>query len=152
VHAGAMGTHVRRSGVDGREKWRAREKRSAGGQWLDFKRSGGEGGLEGGRRMEAERKRKREGERGGPGRGSGGRRGRCDAVDVANRWAGPRRGPIASGWVRRGEAVGAALTGGVGSTVRPIRFSNRIKLISNGFKFAPNFDRSKWCLPVLQKF
>jgi hypothetical protein len=32
------------------------------------------------------------------------------------------------------------LTGGVGSTVRPIRFSNRIKLILNGFKFAPNFD------------
>jgi hypothetical protein len=43
----------------------------------------------------------------------------------------------------RGEAVGVALTGGVGSTVRPIRFSNRIKFISNGFKFAPNFDRSK---------
>jgi hypothetical protein len=46
---------------------------------------------------------------------------------------------------RRGEAVGASLTGGVGSTLRPIRFSNRIK-------FAPNFDRSKMCLPVLQKF
>jgi hypothetical protein len=44
---------------------------------------------------------------------------------------------------QRGEAVGAALTGGVGSTVRPIRFSNRIKFISNGFKFVPNFDRSK---------
>jgi hypothetical protein len=28
---------------------------------------------------------------------------------------------------QRGEAVDAALTGGVGSTVRPIRFSNRIK-------------------------
>jgi hypothetical protein len=61
-------------------------------------------------------------------------------------------GPIVSGWVRRGEAVDAALTGGVGSTVRPIQFSNRIKLISNGFKFAPNFDRSKRCLPLLQNF
>jgi hypothetical protein len=45
------------------------------------------------------------------------------------------------GMGQRGEAVGAALAGGVGSTVRPIRFSNRIKFISNGFKFAPNFDR-----------
>jgi hypothetical protein len=53
---------------------------------------------------------------------------------------------------QHGEAVGAALTDGVGSTVRPIRFSNRIKFISNGFKFAPNFDRSKGYLPVLQKF
>jgi hypothetical protein len=35
---------------------------------------------------------------------------------------------------QRGEAFGAALTGGVGSTVRPIRFLNRIKFISNGFK------------------
>jgi hypothetical protein len=67
---------------------------------------------------------------------------------------GPGRdgGPVISGLVRRGEAVGAALIGGVGSTVRPIRFSNRIKLISNGFKFAPNFDRSKRCLSLLQKF
>jgi hypothetical protein len=44
---------------------------------------------------------------------------------------------------QRGEPVGAALIGGVGSTVRPIWFSNRIKFISNGFKFTPNFDRSK---------
>jgi hypothetical protein len=44
---------------------------------------------------------------------------------------------------QRGEPVGAVLTGGVGSTVRPIRFSNRIKFISNKFKFVPNFDRSK---------
>jgi hypothetical protein len=66
-------------------------------------------------------------ERGGPGHDSGGRQGRRDAVD-------------------------ATLTGGVGSTVRPIRFSNRIKLISNIFKFAPNFDQFKRCLPVLQKF
>jgi hypothetical protein len=61
-------------------------------------------------------------------------------------------GMIISGWVQRGEVVGVALTGGVGSTVRLIRFSNRIKLISNKFKFAPNFDQSKRCLPVLQKF
>jgi hypothetical protein len=53
---------------------------------------------------------------------------------------------------QRGEAVGAALIGGVGSTVRGIRFSNRIKFISNGFKFVPNFDWFKWCLSVLQKF
>jgi hypothetical protein len=45
----------------------------------------------------------------------------------------------------------AALTSGVGSIVRPIRCSNRIKFISNGFKFDSNFDRSKMCLPVLQK-
>jgi hypothetical protein len=60
--------------------------------------------------------------------------------------------PVISGWVWHGEAVGTALTGGVGNTVRPIRFSNRIKFISNGFKFAPNVDRSKRCLPQLQKF
>jgi hypothetical protein len=42
---------------------------------------------------------------------------------------------------QRGEAVGAALTGGAGSTVCPIRFSNRINFISNGFKFAPNFNQ-----------
>jgi hypothetical protein len=42
---------------------------------------------------------------------------------------------------QRGEVVGAALTGGAGSTVRPIRFSNRINFISNGFKFAPNFNQ-----------
>jgi hypothetical protein len=51
---------------------------------------------------------------------------------------------------QRGEVVDMALTAGVGSTVRPIRFSNRIKFISNGFKFATNFDRSKRCLPVLK--
>jgi hypothetical protein len=64
---------------------------------------------------------------------------------VADRWAGTRRGARSSaagcGTGQRSEAVGAALIGGVGSTVRPIRFSNRIKFISNGFKFAPNFDR-----------
>jgi hypothetical protein len=54
--------------------------------------------------------------------------------------SGRNRGPVISGWVRRDEAVGTALTGGVGSTVRPIQFSNRIKFILNGFKFAPNFD------------
>jgi hypothetical protein len=121
----------------------------------------------------------REGERGGPrrgveqcggvssawqrpGRGALGRRvavRQCWTAGSARRgstWliGGPGRvrGPVISGWVRRGEAVGAVLTGGVGSTMRPIRFSNRIKLISNGFKFAPNFDRSKRCLPLLQKF
>jgi hypothetical protein len=64
-------------------------------------------------------------------------------VDVADRWG----GAVVSGWVWLGEAIGVALTGGVGSTVRPIQFSNRIKLISNGFKFAPKFDRSKSAFP-----
>jgi hypothetical protein len=69
-------------------------------------------------------------------------------------WGAMGAGSSASGCSvrQRGEAVGTALTGGVGSTVRPIRFSNRIKFISNGFKFAPNFDRSKRCFPMLQKF
>jgi hypothetical protein len=58
-------------------------------------------------------------------------------IDVADRWTGTLRGPDHQ---RLGEVVGAALTGGVSSTVRPIQFSNRIKFISNGFKFAPNFD------------
>jgi hypothetical protein len=48
--------------------------------------------------------------------------------------------------------VGTALTSGAGNTVRPIRFSNRIKFISNGFKFVPNFDCFKRYLPLLQKF
>jgi hypothetical protein len=63
------------------------------------------------------------------------------AMQATWRTGGPGRdgGVIVSGWVRHGEAVGTALTGGVGSTVRPIQFSNQIKLISNGFKFAPNF-------------
>jgi hypothetical protein len=66
-------------------------------------------------------------------------------LDVTDRWAGTRRGLRSSmagcGARQRSEAVGAALTGGAGSIVRPIRFSNRINFISNGFKFAPNFDR-----------
>jgi hypothetical protein len=89
-----------------RQTARGGRKRSAGGRWLGFKGSGGEGAEEwmprGGRAEE------REGERGGPGRGveqrgdvsstraggalprdSGGRRG---WHDVADRWAGARRG------------------------------------------------------------
>jgi hypothetical protein len=54
--------------------------------------------------------------------------------------------------VNVGERNGAALTSGVGSTVPPDSVLNRIKFISNGFKFAPNFDRSKSRLPMLQKF
>jgi hypothetical protein len=61
-------------------------------------------------------------------------------IDVADRWTGTLRGPDHQ---RLGEVVGAALTGGVSSTVRPIQFSNRIKFISKGFKFAPNFDWHK---------
>jgi hypothetical protein len=53
---------------------------------------------------------------------------------VANKWAGTRRGPVVSGWVQRGDAVGAALTGGAGNTVRSIWFSNRIKLNQVYFK------------------
>jgi hypothetical protein len=46
---------------------------------------------------------------------------------------------------------GAALTRWPGSTVRPDSVLNR-KSISNGFKFALNFDRLKRCLSLLQKF
>jgi hypothetical protein len=46
----------------------------------------------------------------------------------------------------------AALTRGPGSTVPPDSVLNRIKSISNGFKFALNFDRSKRCFSLLQKF
>jgi hypothetical protein len=112
--------------------------------------------------MEAERKRARE--RGGPwARQWPARAARCRATVEDNGvgvtrltrltgWPGRDGGPIVSGWVRCGEAGDAALIVGVGSTMRPIRFSNRIKMISNGFKFAPNFDRSKRCLPMLQNF
>jgi hypothetical protein len=43
-----------------------------------------------------------------------------------------------------------ALTGGVGSTVRPIRFSNRINFISNGFKFTPNLTDKISAFPCLK--
>jgi hypothetical protein len=33
-----------------------------------------------------------------------------------------------------------------------LKFALMMSLISNGFKFAPNFDRSKMCIPVLKKF
>jgi hypothetical protein len=89
-------------------------KFSTGGRRLCFKGSGGEGAQRGGRRVEAEQERGREG--------------------------GPGHGGVASAW-QSGEAVGAALTSGAGNTLRLIRFSNRIKFISNGFKFVSNFDR-----------
>jgi hypothetical protein len=65
--------------------------------------------------------------------------------DAADRWAGTRQG-LGRQRLRAAQGsavrwVSAALTRGAGSTVRPIRFSNRIKFISNGFKFAPNFDQ-----------
>jgi hypothetical protein len=132
-----MGTSVQRSGVDGGDERRAGEKNSA---------------RRGGRRVEAEWKRERERE-GALGavwssavvcdrRGSGLAAERAGGALLCDSAGRPGRvgGPVISGWVRRGEAVGAVLTGGVGSTTRPIRISNRIKLISNGFKFAPNFD------------
>jgi hypothetical protein len=60
-------------------------------------------------------------------RDSGGRRG------TARLTGGPGRDRARSsvagcGARQRGEAIGAALTSGAGSTVRPIQFSNRIKL------------------------
>jgi hypothetical protein len=66
-------------------------------------------------------------------------------VAAARRWSGEgksRRGgerarPVAVGSGQHGTVW---LIGGASSTMRPIRFSNRIKFISNGFKFAPNFD------------
>jgi hypothetical protein len=89
-------------------------------------------------------------------RDSGERRGRRDAgrrgLQVGRDATGGRLSALRCGAGQHGEAVGAALTGGVGNTMRPIQFSNRIKFISNGFKFASNFDRSKQYLPVLQKF
>jgi hypothetical protein len=113
-------------------------KFSAGGRWLCFKGSTGEGARRGGRLMEVEREREREGALGTvlrsasarqqPGRGACGRRGRRDADGVADRWAGTRQGARSSmagcNVRQQGEAVGAALTGGADTTVRPIRFSN----------------------------
>jgi hypothetical protein len=169
-----MGMKAWRSGVDGETNGARGEKnlRPVGGGSI-LMGIGGEGGPEGGHRVEVEQRRERGGvpwaQRGAvrqhivgaaAARPRRARAARCRATveddgDGAT-WLtgglGRDGGPIVSGWVRRGEAVGAALTGGVGSTVRPIRFSNQIKLISNGFKSAPNFDRSKRCLPVLQKF
>jgi hypothetical protein len=116
----AMGMKVRRSGVDGQDKWRVGwEKSSAGGRWLRFngKRPGGgpRGWTPRGGRAE---EREREGVGGlgatwssavacrrcgsGPAavrtggalpRDSGGWRGRRDAFDAADRWAGARQGP-----------------------------------------------------------
>jgi hypothetical protein len=51
----------------------------------------------------------------------------------------------------RARRHGAVLTCGPGSTVPPDSVLNRIKFISNRFKFAPIFNRSKRCLPLLQK-
>jgi lactate dehydrogenase-like 2-hydroxyacid dehydrogenase len=74
----------------------------------------------GGRRLRFSRKR----------RGAGG-----GGLDAAWSWSGRERGPwhgmeqrgrrvAGCGVGQCGEAVGAERTGGVGSTVRPIRFSN----------------------------
>jgi hypothetical protein len=110
------------------------------GRWLCFKGSGKEGGPEGGQRggchvqAEWEREREREGglatvHVGGvfP-RDSGERRGRGDAGrcgrQVGRSTTGARSSAARCGAWQRGEVVGAALTGGVGSTVRPIQFSN----------------------------
>jgi hypothetical protein len=78
--------------------------------------------------------------RGAAGRGAqrGGRR--VEAKQERGREGGPGHSGVASAW-QSGEAVGAALTSGAGNTLRLIRFSNRIKFISNGFKFVSNFDR-----------
>jgi hypothetical protein len=144
----------------------ARRGKKKIGRWLGFKGSGGEGGPGGVDTVWRQSRREREGEREGALGATACRRcgnspaaARCRATvedggvgATRSTWrtGGPGRdeGPVVSGWVRHGEAVGAALAGGVGSTVRPIRFSNRIKLISNGFKF----DRFKRYLPLLQKF
>jgi hypothetical protein len=114
---------MRRSGMDGQDQRRAGGRKFlADGRRLCFKGSGGEGAWRGGRSVEAERERERE--RGGPWaqhgagrqrcgsgpsvtrasdalpRDNGGRRGRRDADDVADKWAGTRRVPVVSGWVR----------------------------------------------------
>jgi hypothetical protein len=77
---------------------------------------------------------------------------------VVDRWVGMQRGP---GRQRLGAARGSAVRRStwcwqVGPAAQCARFgfqteSNRNKFISNGFKLALNFDRSKMCLLVLQK-
>jgi hypothetical protein len=64
---------------------------------------------------------------------------------------GPGHQRLGAGRGNTARWVGATLTSGFGSTVRPNWFSNRIKFISHGFKFAPNFDQCKMCLTVLEK-
>jgi hypothetical protein len=60
------------------------------------------------------------------------------------RWA-----SVGCGRVRQRSAM---LTRRPGSTVPGGANSNGIQTISNGFKFDPNFNRSKRCLPLLEKF
>jgi hypothetical protein len=79
------------------------------------------------------------------GRGSGGGR----RVEGGN---GEERGGRADKW-----AATIVPGGGTGCQAHPSGTvpgdvnSNWIQNISNGFKFTPNFDRSKSCLPVLEK-
>jgi hypothetical protein len=118
-------------------------RRSGDGKWPAWWRSGGKAAPAGWRRP-----------RGGPaasGVGAGVRErgpGRDGDSAAARTRVTDKRGQAFAGpcGQRRGagmsasERVDAALTSGAGSTVRPIQFSNRINFISNGFKFAPNFD------------
>jgi hypothetical protein len=67
---------------------------------------------------------------------------------AADKWAGMRRGPIINGWVQ-GQARQRDAAPTRGPVAQCARFSNRINFILNGFKFAPNFDRSKRCLSLL---
>jgi hypothetical protein len=81
-------------------------------------------------------------------RGDGRERREAQRLTVRRDDAGARWAAAGCGRARR---HGAVLTRGPGSTMPPDSVLNRIKFISNGFKFAPNFDRSKRCFPLLQK-
>jgi hypothetical protein len=76
-------------------------------------------------------------------RDSGGWRDRRVADGVADRWAGMRRGARSSAVGcsarQRGEAIGAALTGGAGSTVRPIRFFKLNQIYFKWIQICPKF-------------
>jgi hypothetical protein len=153
----------------GEGKMRRGGENLAGAGVSVLKGSGGEGAQRGGHHVEAERERERE--RGGPGRGVEQRGGVASThqrpgcgvhgrLVIVRQWRAAGSARRGTAWLQvgqdttwawssaagcgarqRGEAVGAALTGGAGSTVRPICFSNRINFISNGFKFVPNFVR-----------
>jgi hypothetical protein len=160
--AWAMGTNARRSGVDGRDEWRAgSENFSTDGRRLCFngkRRGGGPGGVDATWRRSGRERGRGRGALVRCGEGEGGRRvalrqwRTVGSVRRGSTWltGGPGHYGVRSSAAGCGAGQrGAALTGGVGSTVRPIRFSNRIKFISNRFKLVINFDRSKRCLTML---
>jgi hypothetical protein len=74
---------------------------------------------------------------------------------AADKWAGTRWGPVISSWVRgeaARQAVSAVLTSVVGSTVRPIRFSNRIKFIQTDSNLPQTLTDPKGAFPCLKNW